>query len=132
MKAILFALVSMTCLTLVASAVDISGKWIVDQPTPEGNRGGSMDFSTYEFRVSGTTLTGSITRPAGPNAMVQIADGKINGDSFMFTTTAKGFDGIVLKLNYAGTVVGKTIKLSITSGGAVTPVFITLKRGSYR
>lgn len=130
MKPALIALVATTCLTFMASAADINGTWIVDAPVPPGNRGGSKDFSTYEFRVSGTTLSGSITRPGGVNAMVQIADGKIDGDSFRFTATKQQRGGIAVKFNYTGTIVGDNIKLSVEYEGQVTTV--TLKRGSYR
>jgi hypothetical protein len=130
MKAALLALVAVTFLTFIASAADIRGTWIVDAPEPEGNRGGSMDFSTYEFKVSGTTLSGSITRPGGVNAMVQIADGKIDGDSFRFTATMQGHGGIVSELNYTGTIVGDSIRLSIHHDDQGNTV--TLKRGSYR
>ena len=130
MKAVFFAILGLTCLTFLASAADIRGTWIVDAPEPEGNRGVSVDLSTYEFKVSGTTLSGSITRPGGVNAAVQITDGKIDGDSFRFTATMHGFGDIVFKLNYTGTMVANSIKLSIYYDDQGSTV--TLKRGSYR
>src|SRR5690242_139121 len=96
MKKTLLALVAILCLTFAAQAADISGKWVVDTsaaPAAQdggGRRGGGMMRSgTYEFKVSGDALTGTITRQGrgGDPVATPISDGKISGDAFSFTTT---------------------------------------------
>ncbi len=138
MKTALLALVAMLCLTFVASAADISGKWSVDASAApaapaagQGGRGGGMGMGggTYEFKVSGTTLTGSITRAGrgGDPMVTPIADGKINGDSLSFTTTLS-FNGNDFKSTYTGKVVGDKIELSVDNGRG-NPRTMTLKKG---
>jgi hypothetical protein len=136
MKTALLALVAMLCLTFAASAADISGKWTVDASAApaaggQGGRGGGMGAGTYEFKVSGTTLTGSITRAGrggGDPTVTPIADGKISGDTFSFTTT-NNFGGNEMKSAYTGKVVGDKIELSVDFGGRGNPRTITLKKG---
>src|SRR5579863_6931326 len=98
MKTTLLALVAILCLTFAASAADISGKWVVDAsaapagvPPAGGGQGGGggrgmgMGGGTYEFKVAGSKLTGSITTPGrggGDPTVTQIADGKFMGDTF--------------------------------------------------
>src|SRR6185312_6927589 len=119
MKKTVLALVAILCLTFAVQAADISGKWVVDTsaaPAAQdagGRRGGGMMRSgTYEFKVSGETLTGAITRQGrngGDPVATPIADGKISGDTFSFTTT-QSFGGNEFKSTYNGKVAGDKIE----------------------
>jgi opacity protein-like surface antigen len=127
MKTTLLALVAILCLTFAASAADISGKWVTETSAapaapaagaPGGGRGG-MGGGTYEFKVSGSTLTGSITRAGrngGDPTITQIADGKVTGDTFTFSVT-NNFGGNEMKTVYNGKVVGDKLELSFDMGG---------------
>jgi hypothetical protein len=135
MKKTLLALVAILCLTFVAQAADISGKWVVDTSAAQaqgggGGRGRGMGGGTYEFKVSGETLTGSITNPGfqgGEPTVSPIADGKISGDSFSFTAT-RSFNGNEFKSSYTGKVNGDKIELTVDFGGRGNPRTMTLKK----
>ena len=128
----LLALVAVLCLTFAASAADISGKWVVDaSAAPAGGQGGrgGMGGGTYEFKASGSTLTGSITNPGrngGEPTVTQIADGKVSGDTFSFSVT-RSFGGNEMKTEYTGKVVGDKLELSFDMGGRGTRT-MTLKK----
>jgi hypothetical protein len=136
MKTMLLALIAALCLTFVASAADISGKWMVDPSAAPagggggGRRGGGMGGGTYEFKASGSTLTGSITRPGmggGDPTVTPIADGKITGDTFTFSVT-NNFGGNEMKVVYTGKVVGDKLELTFDMGGRGART-ITLVKG---
>ena len=132
MKKTVLALVAILCLTFAAQAADISGKWVVDTsaaPAAQdggGRRGGMRGSGTYEFKVSGDALTGTITRQ-GRNGGDPVADGKISGDTFSFTTT-QSFGGNEFKSTYNGKVAGDKIELTVDFGGRGNPTTITLKK----
>jgi hypothetical protein len=137
MKTTLLALVAIFCLTFAASAADISGKWVTDTsaapaagaPGGGGARaGGGMGGGTYEFKVSGSTLTGSITRPGrggGDPTITPITDGKISGDTFSFGVTMT-MGGNEMKTAYTGKVVGDKLELTFDMGGRGNPRTVTL------
>ena len=123
MKKTLLALVAILCFTFAASAADFSGKWVRDpSAAPAGGGGG-----TYEFKVAGSALTGSITQPGrggGDPTVTALADGKVTGDTFSFSITRNGRDGTPTKVEYTGKVVGD--KLEITSDNGRGPQTQTL------
>jgi hypothetical protein len=134
MKTMLLALVALLSLTFVASAADISGKWTVDASAApaggQGGRGGGMGGGTYEFKVAGSTLTGSITRAGrggGDPTVTPVADGKITGDTFTFSVT-NNFGGNEMKVVYTGKVVGDKLELTFDMGGRGART-ITLVKG---
>jgi hypothetical protein len=140
MKTTLLALVAILCLTFTASAADISGKWVTDTsaappagaPAGGGQRGGrgGMGGGTYEFKVSGSTLTGSITRPGfqgGDPTVTPIADGKVTGDTFTFSVT-NNFGGNEMKTTYTGKVVGDKLEITFDMGGRGNPRTVTLMK----
>ena len=132
MKRTLLALAAILCLTFAAQAADISGKWVVDTSAAQAQGGGGrgMGAATYEFKVSGDTLTGSVTRAGrggGDPVATPIADGKVTGDSFSFTTT-QSFGGNEFKSTYTGKVNGDKIDLSVDFGGRGNPRTQTLKK----
>jgi hypothetical protein len=155
MKTTLLALVALLCLTFVASAADISGKWVVDAsaapaggpgggpggagpgggapggpggPGGGGRMGGGMGGGTYEFKVAGSKLTGTVTqqgRGGGDPTVTQISDGKVSGDTFSFSIT-RTFGDNEMKIDYTGKIVGD--KLELTSEIGRGPRTMTLKK----
>ncbi len=130
MKKTLLALVAVLCFTFAASAADFSGKWTRDPaaaPAGGGGGRGGGGGGTYEFKVAGATLTGSITqagRGGGEPTVTPIADGKVTGDTFTFSITRNGRDGTPMKIEYTGKVAGD--KLEITSDNGRGPMTVTL------
>lgn len=124
MKKTLLALVAVLAFTLTASAADISGKWMRDPAAapPAGGGGGGRGGGggTYEFKVSGTTLNGTVTTPGragGDPTVVTIADGKVTNDTFTFSITRPGRGGgDPTKTVYNGKVAGDTLVLSFDMG----------------
>jgi hypothetical protein len=127
MKKTLLALAAILCFTFMASAADFSGKWIPDPAAAAAGGGGGRagGGGTYEFKVSGSTLTGSVTRAGrggGDPTVTPIADGKVSGDTFSFTMMQAGRGGgDPTKVEYTGKVVGDKLELNYTGGrGPVT------------
>lgn len=128
-------MVAILCLTFAASAADISGKWVTDTSAapaaggPGGGGGRGMGGGTYEFKVSGSTLTGSITRQGrngGEPTVTPIADGKISGDTFSFSVT-NNFGGNEMKIDYTGKVTGDKLEISFDMGGRGTRTITLMK-----
>jgi hypothetical protein len=131
MKKTLLALVAILSFTFMASAADISGKWVRDPAAaPAGGGGGGRGGGggTYEFKVSGDTLTGTVTSMGrgGEPTVVTIADGKVTGDSFTFSITRPGRGGgDPTKVVYNGKVTGDKLTLSFDMGrGAQETVLV--------
>ena len=103
----LFSLIAALC--LVASAADISGKWIAQVP----GRDGQTRETTFMFKVSGDTLTGTMSGRQGMET--PISEGKISGDSISFVVTMER-GGNTMKFNYTGTISGNEIKMKRESG----------------
>jgi len=130
----LCALVSL--FAVAALAADISGKWTSETP---GRDGGTVT-TTYTFKVSGGTLTGTITSQRGDQ---EISEGKISGDELSFVTVREGPNGQI-KIAYKGKVSGNEIRLTREmpagmgggqrggggGGGGRGPQEIVLKRAS--
>jgi hypothetical protein len=89
-------------LGLLASAwaADVAGKW----KSESQGRQGTME-TTYDFKVDGTTLTGTITTGRGES---EISEGKINGDEISFAVVRK-FGENEMKILYKGKVSGDEI-----------------------
>jgi hypothetical protein len=132
MKKTLLAFVAILCFTFLAAAADFSGKWMRDPaaaPAGGGGGGGRGGGATYEFKVSGSTLTGSVTRAGrggGDPTVTPIADGKVTGDTFTFSVMQPGRGGAdPTKVVYTGKVVAAD-KLEITAdmgrGPTTTPL----------
>jgi opacity protein-like surface antigen len=110
---VLFGLLAMTAL-----AADITGKWTAQMPGRggqgrggqgrAGQGGGQAHVSTFNFKVDGNMLTGTVS---GRQGDMPIADGKIDGDQISFTQTLD-FNGNTVKLIYKGTVSGDQITLT--------------------
>lgn len=110
-------------LSLTALAADIGGKWTAQVP----GRNGQTREQTFNFKVDGSTLTGTVSGRMGE---MPIADGKIDGDQVSFTQTME-FNGNSMKFVYKGTVSGDEIKFSRQrDGGEGEPQTFTAKRAS--
>lgn len=80
----------------MASAADVSGKWVAQVP----GRDGQTRELTFNFTVNGDQLTGTITTPRGDS---EISDGKVTGNQISFTQTMN-FGGNEMKAHYTGNV----------------------------
>jgi hypothetical protein len=107
MKTILLALVAMFCLTFVAAAASVDGKWTAEVPGRNGTQ-----TNTFTFKTSGDKVEGSVTTQRGDTP---IADGKLAGDTLTFTITRAGRNG-EQKVSYTGTVKGDSIDFSVDAG----------------
>jgi hypothetical protein len=68
------------CLALVTAALqaaDVTGKWNGDISTPDGN---SISL-VLNLKTDGAKVTGTVTGPTGD---VEIADGKMDGETLQF------------------------------------------------
>lgn len=98
-------------LTMAATvwAADISGKWTAQA------QGADI---TLNFKVEGTTLTGTLENSQMPGA-VPIKDGKIDGDNVSFTIVRK-FGETEMQIMWKGKVVGEEIRFKReTAGGGM-------------
>ncbi len=89
---------------MTAAAADVAGKWTAQVP----GRGGETQETTFNFKVDGSKLTGTMT---GPQGDVQISDGKVMGDDVSFTVSMS-FNGNDVKLLFKGTASGSEIKFT--------------------
>jgi hypothetical protein len=112
-RKILWLVVAMLTFTLALSAADISGKWTAQVP----GRSGQMREVTFMLKASGEGLTGTMS---GRNGDIQIADGRVSGDSISFSVTQE-FGGNSVKQTFSGKVTGGEImfKREGGQGGAI-------------
>ena len=95
-----------------AWAADVSGKWTAKVPGAQGQ--GESDV-TFNFKVNGTDLTGTINNSQQPGD-VEIKDGKVSGDDVSFTLNRKIGEN-ELKVLWKGKVSGDEIKFTRSIGG---------------
>ena len=93
---IISALILTFALSVSVQAADITGAWSATFDTQIGQQN-----YTYDFKVDGTTLTGTITTP---NGAATLADGKVEGTTVMFTENLS-YQGQPLKITYKGEIV---------------------------
>ena len=96
-------------LTVAAFAADVTGKWAAEVP----GRGGNPQKVTMDLKADGDKLTGTISNPQGETA---ITDGKVSGDTVTFTVTRE-MQGNTIKQNYTGKLSGDEIKFSVMREG---------------
>jgi len=121
--ALVSACVAICALAALAWAADINGKWVAQVQ----GQGGQTRETTFNFKVDGSKLTGTVSGMRGENP---ISDGKISGDDISFTV-ALSFNGNDIKMNYKGKVSGDEIKFTRTvegGGGSRPPQEFTAKR----
>jgi len=105
---------------LVAAAADITGKWVAQVPGREGQ----TRETTFNFKVDGDKLTGTVSGRQGQET--PISEGKITGDTLSFTVTME-FGGNTVKQIYTGKVVGEEIQFKREGGRGAAREF-TAKR----
>lgn len=98
--------VLITLLVSAALAADVSGKWKAEFKTPDGQ----TFESTFDFKVSGGTLSGTVSSQMGEST---ISEGTVSGDEIAFAVVRKREDN-EFKMNYKGKVSGDEMKLTIT------------------
>jgi hypothetical protein len=101
-----FALFLLVCATVWAA--DVSGKWIGEFQTPDGQ----TRQSTFNFQANGETLTGTVASTRGES---KIDEGKVVGDDISFNVT-RNFGGNDMKFVYKGKITGDEIKFTVTVG----------------
>ena len=114
LKAVLTACLVMAVFTVAALAADVSGKWSGEVPA----RGETVK-ATFNFKVDGDKLTGTMT---GPQGDVTLEEGKVSGDQISFST-----QGGNAKIVFKGTVSGNEIKMTRAREGGQAREF-TLKK----
>jgi len=104
---ILLSICTLLAVAVTSTAVfaaDLTGTWSGEMP---GQNGNTFHIS-YTLKQDGSKLTGSVKSPQGD--LIQISDGKIDGDKLSFTLTVYG-----TTIWHEGTVSGETIKLTTKS-----------------
>jgi opacity protein-like surface antigen len=125
MRKFLLAVAFLALGSAAALAADFNGKW---SGTVEGMRG--PQNISFNFKVDGATLTGTITTPRGE---VEISNGKIDGAAISFDQVVN-FNGNSFTISYKGTIDGDNIKLTRSfpagpDGQTRPPQEFTAKRG---
>jgi opacity protein-like surface antigen len=101
----LFSLVTLSAVfALVASAADVTGKWVAQVP----GRDGQTRETVFNLKSSGNELTGTVSGFQG-NQM-EISEGKIDGDNLSFVVKME-FNGNAIQMKYSGVVSGAEIKM---------------------
>lgn len=103
-KRLLLSIVVLAGAALIAQAADVSGTWTAQVP----GRGGETREQTFNFKVEGDKLTGTV---AGPRGELAIEDGKVSGDEISFKQTVE-FNNNKFTFKYKGKVSGNEIKFT--------------------
>ena len=101
-KRIFFVALALLALACVALAADATGKWTMEQP---GRGGGPPRVTTFDLKVDGAKLTGTVTRPGrgGDPMSTPISNGKVDGDKISFEVTNE-MRGMTMTVKYEFTV----------------------------
>jgi len=113
------ALLGLMCITFLASAADVTGKYTAEVP----GRGGTPATNTFTFKASGDKVEGSVTNARGDTP---IANGKLSGDTLTFVVVLN-FNGNEFKSTYTGKVKGDSIDFSVDRGRG-EPITFTAKK----
>ena len=109
-------LVLVVCVAMAADA--IGGKWTMSQ---KASNGGPPRVTTFDLKVDGMTLTGTVTAPMGGRGggaaqvptPIAITNGKVNGNTINFDVV-RDFAGNSVTTKYEGTVSGDTMHIKQT------------------
>ncbi len=107
MKNSFLALLALLSLSAAAFAADVTGKW-----TAEVQGRGGVQTQTFNFKVDGAKLTGTVSTQMGE---LPIDEGKIDGDNISFQQSIS-MGGMDLTLKYTGVVKGDTIEMKRDAG----------------
>jgi hypothetical protein len=121
-RVFLFSILALICLSVVASAADLTGKWTAQVP----GRDGTPREMTFNLKADGDTLTGTVSGRGGDR---EITQGKIAGDeiSFVVAYSAGGND---VKMLYKGKVAGNEVKFTSQREGSDQVREFTAKKAS--
>ena len=99
--------VALTFLVAFVWAADVGGKW---EAETQGRQG--PQTTTFNFKVEGTSLTGTIATSRGENP---ISEGKIDGNniSFVLVRMVGPNQDMEMKTTYKGVVSGDEIKFTV-------------------
>jgi hypothetical protein len=100
-KILLIGAVAVLALLVSAWAADVTGKWVAQTP----GRDGSTSETTFNFKVEGTVLTGTVTTTRGETT---ISEGKVSGDEISFMVVRKMGEN-EMKTLWKGKVAGDEI-----------------------
>jgi hypothetical protein len=100
-KSLLIGTVAVLALLASAWAADVTGKWVAQTP----GRDGATSETTFNLKVEGTVLTGTMTNPRGEST---ISEGKVAGDEISFVIVRKMGEN-EMKTLYKGKVAGDEI-----------------------
>jgi hypothetical protein len=117
---VLFVITLITVLSGLLLAADVTGKWTAQVP----GRDGQTREQTFNLKAAGAALSGTVSGAQGGDTA--IADGKVSGDSISFTVTRE-MGGNTVKFTYTGTISGDEIKFK-REGGQGQPREFTAKR----
>jgi hypothetical protein len=120
-RKILWLAATLLTFTLALWSADISGKWTAQVP----GRSGNMRDVTFMFKASGEGLTGTMS---GRNGDIAIADGRVSGDSISFSVTQE-FGGNSVKQTFSGKATGGEIMFK-REGGQGEPIQFVAKKAN--
>jgi hypothetical protein len=103
-RAMLFAL-AITLGNTAFAADNPAGKWTASFDTQIGQQN-----YTYEFKVTGETLTGTTQSNLGGSAA--IGEGKFTGGDTLFFVEMFKFQGMEVRIEYTGKLAGDEIKFT--------------------
>ena len=109
LRVFFIGVVLILAMAVTAVGAEIAGKWIAEQEGPQGTQ-----QTTFDFKVSGTTLTGTMTGGRGGDA--EISEGNIEGDNISFAVV-RTIGENEMKTLYKGAVSGDEIKFTIERQG---------------
>lgn len=105
---LLVVLTLLLAVSIGALAADATGKWTAQIP----GRSGQTRETTFNLKVDGSNLTGTVSTGQGE---APITDGKVSGDTLSFTVTVDR-GGNTVKQSYTGKVVGDEIQFKREGG----------------
>ena len=114
MKSKIFSIVAVVLLVLPASvwAADVTGKWVAQSSSQQG------DFQiTLVFKMDGTKVTGTLDNSQMPGE-VAINDGKVNGDEISFFILRKMGESD-MKIVWKGKIAGDEIRFTREAQGGM-------------
>lgn len=123
------AAIALLAVAWSASAANLDGKWAAEV-TPGGKKGAVARSATvvFDLKSQDSQLMGTVVASKGKHARpMAIQDGKIDGDSFTFTTVQHAKKGDV-KFNWQGTLKGDQISGTRGREGAKRGAPFTAKR----
>jgi len=105
-KMLLIGSAVLLVLLAAAYAADVTGKWVAEMP---GRGGQGTTQTTFDLKVDGAKLTGTMTSGQGEPA--EISEGKVEGDNISFVVVRKRND-MEFKTLWKGKVSGDEIKFT--------------------